>query len=97
MVVGAASSTLGFFYETGSELEWHSAATFAFEKEARDVLLSGLLPVTASALFILSVAWFTHQILYKAVGDFLIEAGYCVVYGMLSRDIAADQPVFANL
>ncbi|EGY19516.1 sulfatase domain-containing protein [Verticillium dahliae VdLs.17] len=80
VVVGAASSTLGFFYETGSELEWHSAATFAFEKEARDVLLSGLLPVTASALFILSVAWFTHQILYKAVGDFLIEAGYCVVY-----------------
>ncbi|KAM0324872.1 hypothetical protein ACHAQA_007838 [Verticillium albo-atrum] len=80
VVVGAASSALGFFYETGSEIEWHSAATFAFEKEARDVLLSGLLPVTASGVFILVVAWLTHHILHKAVGDFLIEVGYCIVY-----------------
>ncbi|CAM1502486.1 Fc.00g044700.m01.CDS01 [Cosmosporella sp. VM-42] len=75
ITLGAASSQIGFYYETGGELEWEDAGTFASDVEGIKVLLSGGGSVAISGSILLTIAWFSKNILYKAVGDFLIVAG----------------------
>jgi hypothetical protein len=81
----AAASQWGFFYETGGELQWRDAGSFAGDEEGLKVLLSGSSAVLASSVVIIIVAWFAKDLLYRAVGGFacwlgaLAYAGTCLL------------------
>ncbi|KAH6689840.1 alkaline-phosphatase-like protein [Plectosphaerella plurivora] len=79
VVVGAASSQLGFYYETGGELEWHEASTFARDKEALKVLLSGSATVLGFGCVILFTAACLHTFLYRIVGEVLVALAVDIV------------------
>lgn len=65
--LGAASSQLGFFYQTGGEIDWGDATSFAFSEEGRKVLLSEGATPLAFTCIILIVSWIVKLRLYKAV------------------------------
>ncbi|KAH8176919.1 sulfatase domain-containing protein [Sarocladium implicatum] len=68
---GAASSELGFYIETGGEIQWEDATAFAGDKEGRKVLMDGAKSVGLAAIAILLVAWCLRLFLYRVVGDML--------------------------
>ncbi|KAH6987092.1 alkaline-phosphatase-like protein [Ilyonectria destructans] len=80
VILCAASSQLGFFYETGNEVEWEDAGSFAHDAEGIKVLMSGLTAVLASGFAILLVAWFPKAFLYRAVGMLLVGIGAPLVF-----------------
>lgn len=80
--MSGASSQLGFFYQTGNEVEWEDAIGFATDKEGMKVLLSGSGAVIVSGLVIVTVAFFAKFWLYRAVGAFLVGVGAPLVYGI---------------
>lgn len=71
MTLGAASSELGFYLETGGEIQWEDASGFAGDKEGRKVLMDGAKSVGLAAIAILLVAWCLRVFLYRIVGDFV--------------------------
>ncbi|KAF7553663.1 hypothetical protein G7Z17_g3444 [Cylindrodendrum hubeiense] len=81
VILCAASSQLGFFYETGNEIEWEDAGSFAHDTEGMKVLMSGIGPVMASGIVILFVAWFAKAFLYRSVGMLLVGIGAPLVFG----------------
>lgn len=81
-MLGAAASQLGFFYETGGELEWRDAGSFAQSEEGREVLLSGSFSVVASGVVLLATAWFAKNPLYRTVGEFVVGVGQIATAGL---------------
>lgn len=67
----AGSSQLGFSIKTGAELEWHEAREFAATEDALKLLLTGIWGVLACGSVILVIAWFSHNFVYRVIGDFL--------------------------
>ncbi|CAM1510727.1 Fc.00g034100.m01.CDS01 [Cosmosporella sp. VM-42] len=80
VVLGGASSQLGFFYETGNEIKWNEARGYAGDKDGMKILLSGIYTVLASGLLIVVVAWFAKWYLYRAAGVFLVVVGAPIIY-----------------
>ncbi|KAH6891468.1 alkaline-phosphatase-like protein [Thelonectria olida] len=80
VLLGGASSQLGFFYQTGNEVAWEDAIGFAKDEEGLKVLLSGSGAVIVSGLLIVTVAWFAKFWVYRAVGAFLVGVGAPIVY-----------------
>lgn len=72
----AASCQLGFFYETGGELDWHDAGAFAGTRGGREVLLSGTVSVLTSGVILVVVAWFVKNPFYRIAGSFVVAVGY---------------------
>lgn len=81
VTLGAASSQLGFYIETGGEIEWEDASAFAGDKEGMKVLMDGAGSVGLSTLAILVVAWFARALLYRLVGELLVGLGSYIVSG----------------
>ncbi|KAF4975747.1 hypothetical protein FZEAL_7524 [Fusarium zealandicum] len=75
IALGGASSQLGFYYETGGELEWRDATSYATSKEGLKVLLSGSWAVLVAGAIILAVSCLTHGIFYRIMGAFLDGIG----------------------
>lgn len=90
VILCAASSQLGFFYETGNEIEWDDAVGFAHDAEGMKVLLSGAGAVVVSGILILVIAAFARAFLYRAVGTFLVGIGAPLVFGMLYLGVPAS-------
>ncbi|KAK7430701.1 hypothetical protein QQZ08_002745 [Neonectria magnoliae] len=91
VILCAASSQLGFFYETGNEIEWDDAMGFAHDAEGMKVLLSGAGAVVVSGILILVLAGFAKSFLYRAVGTFLVGIGAPLVFAW--RSIWRSGPV----
>jgi hypothetical protein len=81
VTLSAASSQLGFYIETGGEIEWEDAGAFAGDKEGMKVLMDGAGSVGLSMLAIIVVAWCLKPFLYRLVGEFLVAFGNYVVSG----------------
>ncbi|KPM45363.1 hypothetical protein AK830_g1177 [Neonectria ditissima] len=90
ILLGSASSQLGFFYSTGNEIKWSDALSYAGDKDGMKILLSGLHTVLAFGLSILVVAWFAKWYLYRATGALLVMVGAPISYGI------HDCPPFGN-
>ncbi|KAG6000440.1 hypothetical protein E4U21_005464 [Claviceps maximensis] len=68
VTLGAASSQLGFFYQTGGEIDWEDVTTFAFSEEGRKVLLSeGATPMSFACVILLA-SWIIKSRLCKLFG-----------------------------
>ncbi|KAM5355079.1 hypothetical protein ACJ41O_001725 [Fusarium nematophilum] len=80
ILLGAASSQIGFFYETGNEVQWTDALAYAGDKDGLKILLSGLNTVLAAGLVMFVVAWFAKWYLYRAVGSLLVMIGAPITY-----------------
>ncbi|KAH7121574.1 alkaline-phosphatase-like protein [Dactylonectria macrodidyma] len=80
IILCAASSQLGFFYETNAEMEWRDAAGFASDADGLKVLLSGMGTVLVAGMLILFISWFAKAILYKAVGALLVGIGAPLIF-----------------
>ncbi|KAI5463529.1 alkaline-phosphatase-like protein [Mariannaea sp. PMI_226] len=80
VLLGAASSQLGFWYKTGNEVQWSDALNYAGDKDGMKILLSGLSTVLTAGLLILVVSWLTKWYLYRAVGTLTVWVGAPVVY-----------------
>ncbi|ODA77234.1 hypothetical protein RJ55_06861 [Drechmeria coniospora] len=68
----AATSQLSFFWQTGGEIEWSDAASFALHGEGRKVLLSGSGTAIVVSGVILAISWTVQTMLYRAVGILLV-------------------------
>lgn len=68
MTLIAASAQLGFFYVTGSEIQWGAATSVANDPAGMKLLLSGLWPVLAAGLVIVLVAWFSTPFISTWIG-----------------------------
>ncbi|KAL1961212.1 hypothetical protein VTO42DRAFT_3158 [Malbranchea cinnamomea] len=68
---GAAASEIGFYVNTGSEVEWKATQTLLADPAAMKVLGSGRRPVTIAAVLMFLLALLLQKILYNAVGDLL--------------------------
>ncbi|KAF4981393.1 hypothetical protein FZEAL_2787 [Fusarium zealandicum] len=75
VLLGAASSQLGFFYKTGNEIKWSEAKGYASDKDGMKILLSGINSVLVSGLLIVVVSWFAKWFLYRAAGAPLTVVG----------------------
>ncbi|RGP80589.1 hypothetical protein FLONG3_1328 [Fusarium longipes] len=80
---GAASSQLGFLYETGVEIKWADTLTYVGDKNGMKVLLSGLYTVLSFAFLILAISWVVKWYLYRAVGEFCFRMGAPITYTWL--------------
>ncbi|KAM5431093.1 hypothetical protein McanCB56680_003481 [Microsporum canis] len=64
----AASSQLGFYYVTGTEMQWDNARNVASDPAAIRIMLSGLLQVSVSGMVLLLLSWILTPLLYNKVG-----------------------------
>ncbi|EGE06251.1 sulfatase domain-containing protein [Trichophyton equinum CBS 127.97] len=64
----AASSQIGFYYVTGTEMQWDNARNVASDPAAIRIMLSGLLQVSVSGLVLLLLGWVSTPFLYNRVG-----------------------------
>lgn len=71
MTLVAASSQIGFFYVTGSEIQWGAAKSFQNDPAGMKLLLSGLQPVVLVGVIITFIAWSVTPHLYNLVGGWL--------------------------
>lgn len=68
VTLGAASSQLGFYYQTGGDIDWGDATSFAFSREGRRVLLSEGATPLSFACAILLISCIVKSRLCKLVG-----------------------------
>ncbi|KAF7559031.1 hypothetical protein G7046_g5124 [Stylonectria norvegica] len=99
ITLGAASSQLGFYSETGGELEWEDAGTFTHDAEGIKVLLSGGLSVVISGTVLMIVAWFSKNVLYKVAGEFFSRVGSHLgsVFLLVARRFGLKKPAPRDL
>lgn len=71
MTLAAASSQLGFYFVTGSEIRWNTAKSVGNEPEGRKLMLSGLRPVLVASAFLIIVAWLLTPGLYVLISRWL--------------------------
>ncbi|KAF3482910.1 sulfatase domain-containing protein [Arthroderma uncinatum] len=64
----AASSQLGFYYVTGTEMQWDNAGNVASDPAAIRIMLSGLLQVSVSGMILSFLSWVSSPFLYNKVG-----------------------------
>lgn len=67
----ASASEIGFYINTGSEVEWSATQTLAADPAAMSVLMSGKRPVLIAAFIMLIVAFPLRNILYNVIGNWL--------------------------
>lgn len=84
IALGAASSQLSFFIETGGELEWREASSYATSKDGLKVLLTGLIPMLVSGAVIIGGSWLLSNLLYNAFGALLTNIGNNLLFGTFS-------------
>lgn len=81
VTLSAASSQLGFYIETGGEIEWEDAGAFAGDEEGMKVLMDGAQSVGLSMFAIISIAWFPKSFFYRLVGEFVVGLGSYILSG----------------
>ncbi|KAK2880004.1 hypothetical protein FQN49_000668 [Arthroderma sp. PD_2] len=64
----AASSQLGFYYVTGTEMQWDNAGNVASDPAAIRIMLSGLLQVSVSGMVLLLLSWVSTPFFYNRIG-----------------------------
>lgn len=82
MFWGAAASEIGFYVNTGAEVEWKATLTLMADPAAVKVLGSGRKPVIIAALLMFLLALALHRILYNKLGDWL-GALWAVCFGRM--------------
>ncbi|KAL6352319.1 hypothetical protein LRP88_14366 [Fusarium phalaenopsidis] len=75
VLLGAASSQLGFFYKTGSEFKWTDAQRYARDKDGLKILLNEVDAALAAGLLVATVSWFAGESVYRATGALLAMTG----------------------
>jgi hypothetical protein len=95
-LIGAACQ-VGFYIKTGTELDWSDAPAFLGNKNSIVVLLSGSWRVLASASFILTLAYFTHQPLYRGFGAINSSIALQVRHGKSLAPISLALLTFSQL
>ncbi|KAJ3454273.1 hypothetical protein MRS44_018167 [Fusarium solani] len=75
VLLGAASSQLGFFYKTGSEFKWTDAQRYARDKDGLRILLNEVDAALAAGLLVVTVSWFVGESAYRATGALLAMTG----------------------
>ena len=71
MTLIAASSQLGFYFVTGSEIRWNTAKSVGNDPEGRKLMLSGLRPVLVASAFLIIAAWLLTPGLYVLISRWL--------------------------
>ena len=71
MTLAAASSQLGFYFITGSEIRWNTAKSVGNDPEGRKLMLSGLRPVLVVSVFLMIAAWLLTPGLYVLITRWL--------------------------
>ena len=71
MTLIAASSQLGFYFVTGSEIRWNTAKSVGNDPEGRKLMLSGLRPVLVASAFLIIAAWLLTPGLYVLIPRWL--------------------------
>ena len=69
--LGAAASQIGFYYETGGNVDWRDASAFTTDHDGLMVLLSGLKTVTIVGTALLIVSILTGPYMYRGAGSVL--------------------------
>lgn len=68
---GASAIQFGFFFQTGSEVEWTATDSFLRDPAAMKLLMSGISSVTAAATVIFFASWFLSPRLYNVTGRWM--------------------------
>jgi hypothetical protein len=69
--LGAAASQIGFYYETGGNVDWRDASAFTTDHDGLMLLLSGLKTVTIVGTALLIVSIVTGPYMYRGAGAVL--------------------------
>ncbi|CRG90107.1 hypothetical protein PISL3812_07148 [Talaromyces islandicus] len=69
---GAAAMQIGFYWETGSQIEWGASGSFLRDPAAMKILLSGVRSVALSAAMLFLIAYLTAPHLYTMAGRLLM-------------------------
>jgi arylsulfatase A-like enzyme len=63
---------IGFFWETGSQIEWGASGSFLRDPAAMKILLSGVRSVALSGVMLFSITYMTTPYLYTMAGGLLM-------------------------
>ncbi|EKV15770.1 Alkaline phosphatase-like, alpha/beta/alpha [Penicillium digitatum] len=66
-----ASSQIGFYFVTGSEIRWDAATAVGNDPEGRKLMLSGLRSFLGAACALLVVSWLLKYCIYTLMGHWL--------------------------
>lgn len=83
---GASAIQFGFFFQTGSEVEWSASNSFLRDPAAMKLLMSGIWSVFSAGAVILVVSWLLSPHLHTLVG-----AGFEAIRNGLCKSIKAQE------
>ncbi|KAL1989195.1 hypothetical protein VTN96DRAFT_3742 [Rasamsonia emersonii] len=81
---GASAIQFGFFFETGSEVEWGASRSFVRDPAAMKLLMSGIRSVTVAGAVLFVVSWMLTPYLHTIVGNCLGAVRNWLVEGFRS-------------
>ncbi|KAH8700200.1 alkaline-phosphatase-like protein [Talaromyces proteolyticus] len=76
---GAAASQFGFYWETGSQIEWGATGSFLRDPAAMKILFSGMRSVALSGAVMFTISYMTTPYLHTLVGG-MLSAGCSLVW-----------------
>jgi hypothetical protein len=97
LLVGGAASQLGFYRETGGNINWRDAAAFTSDHDGLMVLLSGLASVVLTGLALVVGGVVLGGFFYQLVGRFVQSVADMLSPSKLSHTAARLTPVIAQL
>ncbi|KGO77778.1 Alkaline phosphatase-like, alpha/beta/alpha [Penicillium italicum] len=66
-----ASSQIGFYFVTGSEIRWDAATAVGNDPEGRKLMLSGLRSFLGAAVALLAISWLLKHCIYVLIGHWM--------------------------
>jgi hypothetical protein len=81
---GASAIQFGFFYETGSEVEWGASGSFLRDPAAMKLLMSGIRSVTVVGAVLFVVSWMLTPYLHAVTGNCLCAVRNFIAEGFRS-------------
>ncbi|KGO60274.1 Alkaline phosphatase-like, alpha/beta/alpha [Penicillium expansum] len=66
-----ASSQIGFYFVTGSEIRWDAATAVGNDPEGRKLMLSGLRSFLGAACTLLAISWLLKYCIYVLIGHWM--------------------------
>ncbi|KAK2791209.1 hypothetical protein FQN53_006047 [Emmonsiellopsis sp. PD_33] len=89
--LGASAAQFGFYYVTGGELQWDAAGSVASDPAAMRLMMSGIVPVSISGMFMILISWLVTPFLYNKVGGWLVSIWKMVTPGNWEKFLPAVQ------
>ncbi|KAL1964582.1 hypothetical protein VTN77DRAFT_6756 [Rasamsonia byssochlamydoides] len=81
---GASAIEFGFFFETGSEVEWGATGSFVRDPAAMKLLMSGIRSVTVAGAVLFVISWMLTPYLHTITGNCLCAVRNWVCEGIRS-------------